>query len=351
MTNSRSKKALLVILAVCLGVFVGHVQFAGARMLGVAAPQREEIPPDSDYMFRKDSVAIDAIKAKETDPQRRADALLAWAKEHPKAIRAVAYAAAYYGEVVAGVLKAGDAQKALAMIQAFQAAAPSNATLVSLQMNAYYQAKNYAKAAEIGEKLYADKPSLDMANALYGLYVTLNNPDKILVYGEKLVTDIPIDKSYSVALQLAQINIQRKNSEKALHYLTEVMTVYGDKVPSGVQEPAWNATRAFAYSMLAADSYTKKEFPKAIELYEKVTGFAPKGEEACTAWYYIGMAKWQGKDQKGAIEPFAKAFVLGKAQSAKAKENLDNLWKAEHNGTLDGLDAVIAKAKSDLGIG
>ena len=57
-----------------------------------------------------------------------------------------------------------------------------------------------------------------------------------------------------------------------------------------------------------------------------------------------------GKDQKGAIEPFAKAYVLGKTLSAKAKDNLENLWKAEHNGGLDGLDAVIAKAKSDLGM-
>ena len=62
------------------------------------------------------------------------------------------------------------------------------------------------------------------------------------------------------------------------------------------------------------------------------------------------MAKWQGKDQKGAIEPFAKSFVLGKTLSAKAKEYFEQLYKNEHNGSLDGSDAVLAKAKSDLGI-
>ncbi|MBZ5498710.1 MAG: tetratricopeptide repeat protein [Acidobacteriia bacterium] len=352
MTSSFRSKAIMTLFAACLSLLCWRVQGASAQAQKAAAPppQKEEIPPDSDYMFRKYSAVIDEIKAKETDPQRRADALLAWVKNNPRATRAIAYAGSYYGEVVSGLIKAGDSQKALAMIQAFQAAAPADKTLNSLEMSAYYQTKNYAKAAEIGERMYAEKPSLEMANTLYTLYAQANNPDKMLVYGEKLVAEVPIDKSFGVALQLAGIYAQRKNNEKALNLFSQVMGVYGDKVPPGVQEAAWNTTRASAFSMIAADSYLKKDLPKAIELYEKVTRFASNGEEACQAWYYIGMAKWQGKDQKGAIEPFAKAYVLGKTLSPRAKENLDNLYKAEHNGSLDGLDAVISKAKSDLGI-
>jgi tetratricopeptide (TPR) repeat protein len=357
MTSSRKIKALLVLLVVCLGMFAWQVSSAGAgtqaQKMAMAAmpPQKEEIPPDSDYMFRKYAAVIDDIKAKETDPQKRADALLAWVKANPRATRAIAYAAAIYGEAVAGAIKAGDAQKGLTMIQTFQAAAPADKTLNSLEMYAYNQAKNYAKAAEIGEKLYAEKPSLDMANTLYTLYLQTNNADKLLVYGEKLVAEVPIDKSFGVALQLAGIYAQRKNTEKSLGYFSQVMAVYADKVPPGVQEAAWNTTRAGAFTMMAADSYSKKDFPKAIELYDKVTKFAPKGEEACSAWYYIGMAKWQSKDQKGAIEPFARAFVLGKSASPKAKEYFEQLYKNEHSGSLEGSDAVLAKAKSDLGIG
>ncbi len=356
MTSLRKSKALLILLAIYLGVCAWQVPFAGAEMqakkeaAAAPPPQKEEIPPDSDYMFRKYSAVIDDIKAKETDPAKRADALLTWVKANPRATRAIAYAASFYGEVVSGAIKGGDAQKALTMIQTFQAAAPGDKTLAYLEMSAYNQSKNYAKAAEIGEKMYAEKPSLEMATTLYQLYAQANNQDKVLFYGEKLMTEMPIDKSFGIALQLAGVYAQRKNTEKALGLYSQLMTAYGDKVPPGVQEGAWNTVRAGAYTMMAADSYSKKDFPKAIDLYEKVTKFAPKGEEACQAWYYIGMAKWQAKDQKGAIEPFARAFVLGKTLSAKAKENLDNLWKAEHNGSLDGLDAVIAKAKSDLGI-
>ncbi len=357
MTSFRRHKALFMVLAICLGMFALQVQFAGAKAqaqkTATPPPQREEIPPDSDYMYRKDSAAIDEIKAKETDPQKRADALVAWVSSHPRATRAIAYAAAYYDEVVRGVLKAGDPQKALTMIQTFQTAAPSNTTLVPLQMSAYYQAKNWAKAAEIGEKLYAAGPSTGLANDMYAIYGLMNPPnlDRILFYGEKLLAEVPIEKSYLVALQVAHIYGQKKNGEKALHYYSELMNVYGDKVPAGYKEADWNAVRASAFTMMAADSYTKKDYPKAIELYEKVTKFAPRGEEACAAWYYIGVAKWQGKDQKGAIEPFAKAYVLGKALSPKAKEYFERLYKNEHGGSLDGSDAVLAKAKADLGIG
>lgn len=351
MTSPLRTKVLITLIGICLGVFTWQVAFAGAHaqaQKGVAPPpQKEEIPPDSDYMYRKDAAALDEIKAKETDPQKLADALLAWVKVHPKATRAIARAASYYGEVVAGTLQAGDSQKALAMIAAFQAAAPTNTTLVSLEMRANYLAKNYAKAAEIGEKLYAEKPSTEMANTLYALYSAMNNPDKLLVYGEKLVADVPIEKSFGVALQVAQIYAQRRNTDKALQYFSKVMDVYGDKVPPGVKEGDWNSARAVAFNALAGDSYAKKDFAKAIELYGKVTGFSPMDE---VAWFYIGMAKWQTKDQKGAIEPFAKAYVIGKSLASRAKDNMEQLYKAEHNDSLDGLDAVIAKAKSDLGM-
>jgi tetratricopeptide (TPR) repeat protein len=347
MTRSFRSTGLITLFAIFLCMISWRVQIASAQA------QKVEIPPDSNYMYEKDRAVIDEIKAKETDSQKRADALVAWVKNNPRATRAIAYAAFAYGEVVSGILKSGDAQKALTMIQTFQTAAPADTSLVPLQMSAYYQAKNFAKAAEIGEKIYSEKPSLEMANSLYTIYGQMNPPnaDKMLVYGEKLVAEVPIEKSYLAALQLAQIYAQRRNTDKALQYFTKVMDVYGDKVPTGYKEADWNAVRAVAFAAMAADSYMKKDYPKATELYTKVITFAPKTDElACQAWYYIGMAKWQGKDQKAAIEPFAYAYVIGKSLSPKAKDNLDNLWKAEHNDSLDGLDAVIAKAKSDLGI-
>ena len=229
MTRPFRSTGLITLFAICLCIICGRVQIASAQtQKGAEPPQKVVIPPDSDYMYRKDAATIDDIKAKETDPQRRADALLAWAKSNPGHTRAIAYAAAFYGEVVAGVLKSGDAQKALTMIQTFQTAIPADASLVSLQMSAYYQAKNFAKAAEIGEKLYGDKPSVEMAATLYSIYAQMNNLDKVVQYGEKLLADLPPDKSYGYAVQLAHVYLQRKNNDKALSLYSKLMDAYGD---------------------------------------------------------------------------------------------------------------------------
>src|SRR5512146_1921344 len=124
MNRSRITKALLVMMAICLVVMgmqtrlVAAQQKKGAAAAPPPAQKGEEIPPDSDYMFRKYSAAIDQIKGSP-------DALLAWVKANPRATRSISYAAAYYGQAVSEAIKS-DPQKGLAMIQTFQAAAPGD---------------------------------------------------------------------------------------------------------------------------------------------------------------------------------------------------------------------------------
>ena len=344
MTSRISTRAIVTFIMICAGAIAWNLQVADAMAQG---GQQVKIPPTSDYQFRKDYAAVEEIKAKETDIQKRAEVLLNWVKANPES-RAIPNAAFLYGEAVAVAMKAGDAQKALSMIQTFQGVAPKDTTLLTYQMESYAMTKNWPKTAEIAEKIYAGSPSLVLENQLAGIYLQMGNADKYVFYAEKVMAQVPIDKTYSMALQVAQIYAQKRNMEKAIEYFSKVMDVYGDKVPAGVKEADWNVTRSIAFGVLAADAYQKKDLPKAMELYDKVTRFNPKSEDA---WYFIGMAKWQGKDQKGAIEPLAKAAVInGKTYSPKAKEYLEQLWKAEHNGSLDGLDAVLAKAKTDLGI-
>jgi tetratricopeptide (TPR) repeat protein len=118
-------------------------------------------------------------------------------------------------------------------------------------------------------------------------------------------------------------------------------------VPPNVQEAAWNPTRAFAYGVIAAGIYETKDYVKALEAYEKVAKFDPKREDA---YYFIGMCKWQNKDPEGAIDAFAKCVVLNKTYAPRAQKYLEDLYKARHNNTLDGLDQVLAKAKSEIGV-
>ncbi len=157
-----------------------------------------------------------------------------------------------------------------------------------------------------------------------------------------------MDQAYQTAITMAQIYFQKQNAAKGMELLGKVIDAFPDKTPPGMKDDAWNAQRAFYWNQKAAEAYKQKDYTKAVELFEKVISFSPKGDD--TPYYYIGMSKWNSKDPEGAIPYFAKAMVLNKSNAAKAKQYLEELYKARHNDSLDGLDQVVAKAKSDLGI-
>jgi tetratricopeptide (TPR) repeat protein len=267
-----------------------------------------------------------------------------------------------------------DFAKAISMIEAFQAVLPTEKTVqeapipeggapefikgqllptqASLQqalLQVYYQSNNMPKAAEAAEKLYAMSSNKAMLPVLTDIYSKMQNWDKYLEYGQKMLAEFPMDQpqGYETAIKMAQVYIQKQDVNTATDLLSKVMDVYGDKVPPNAQEAQWNATRAFAYGVIASGIYAKKDYPKAQELYERVAKYDPKREDA---HYYIGMCKWQNKDPEGAIDSFAKCVVLNGQLLKRAQEYLEKLYKARHNDTLDGLDQVLAKAKSELGI-
>jgi tetratricopeptide (TPR) repeat protein len=195
--------------------------------------------------------------------------------------------------------------------------------------------------------MYELAPNKSLLPALADIYLKMQNFDKYLDYGKKVLAEFPLDQVFQTAIQMAQVYIQKQDVPAATDLFSKVMDIYGDKVPTGIQEAQWNATRAFAYGVIATGIYTKKDYPKAQELYEKVIKFDPKRDDA---YYYVGMCKWRNNDSEGAIEPFAKCIALNKATAKKAQEYLEQIYKARHNNSLDGLDKILAKAKADLGI-
>lgn len=347
------------------------LMFAFSAVCATAAPVlQEKISPVSDYMYKKDYAQVEAI-SKETDPQKRANLLMAYVKERPIS-RMLDYVTKSYLECAGPYLKSKDWNKALAMVEAFSALMPTEASvkaeavpepgagefiktqLIPAQRNIqstllaiYFQSNNLPKAAEIAEKLYADTSDKNMAATLADIYWRMKNYDKYLVYGEKILAAYPIDQAYVTALQMAQVYAQKQDMAKTKALYDTLLAAFGDKVPPGMKEADWNSVRVVAHSLNAAEAYAQKDYPKAIQLYELVAKFDPKRDDA---YYYIGMSKWNSKDPEGAIEAFAKTVVLGKTNAQKAQQYMEELYKARHNNTLDGLDAVLAKAKADLGI-
>jgi len=333
---------------------------------------QQEFWPLSNNQYKKDFPQYEAIK-KEVDVQKRADLLLGFAKERPIS-KLLLYITNDYMECVKPHLAKNDFAKATTMVEALLAVFPTEKMIkeaniaeggadefakeqllpaqVSLQqalLQIYYQSNNMPKAAESAEKLYALAPNKALLPVLADVYSKMQNWDKYLEIGQKVLSEFPMDQpqGFDTAITMSRVYIQKQDIATATDLLTKVMDIYGDKVPPNIQEAQWNPTRAFAYGVIASGIYAKKDYPKAQELYEKVAKFDPKREDA---YYYIGMCKWQSKDPEGAIDSFAKCVVLNGQLAKRAQQYLEDLYKARHNNTLDGLDQVMAKAKSELGM-
>jgi len=353
----NAQKQILRIVGLATTIFV----LSGALLA-------QEISPLSDYQYKRDYAQYEEIK-KIGDAQKRADAIIAFLKEHP-INRILAYAAADYMNVVR---QQTDAAKALKMAETLWALVPTNESIDAAKLpagvdefkkehiaptqklvlafftDAYIKEKNYPKAVESAEKLYALSPDKALLPVIAGLYFDLKNTDKYLSYGQKILAQFPIEQpqGFSTAIQMAQVYIEKQDINAAIGLYNKVMAVYGDKVPPNVQEAQWNATRAFAYGLMASTVYSQKDYTKAQQLFERVIKFDSKRDDA---YYYIAMCQWQNNDPAAAIEPLAKTVVLNKQFAAKAQPHLENLYKAQNNNSLDGLDKVLAQAKADLGI-
>lgn len=368
--NARKQIRGLVVLAVA-------ILLCGVNTYAL----QEGVSPLSDYQYsKKDLPQYEGIK-KEADPQKRAELLKAFIKERAIS-KLLLYATNDYLECMKPYLSKNEFAKAIPMIEEFMALLPDEKTvreaplpggmeepawkasvedyikvhlqpsekvLLSSLAGIYYQSKNWPKAAETVEKIYAMSPDKATLPVLADIYLKMENMDKYLAIGQKMLAEFPMDQplGYDTALKMAQIYIQKQDVAAATGLLSKVMDVYGEKVPPNVQEAQWNATRAFAYGVIATGIYAQKDYPKAQELYERVARFEPKREDA---HYYIGMCKWNSKDPEGAIASFAKCVVLNGQLAKRAQGYLEDLYKARNNNTLDGLDQVLAKAKSELGL-
>jgi len=177
----------------------------------------------------------------------------------------------------------------------------------------------------------------------------MQNYDKYLENSKKLMSEFPVTqaKGFNIAFTSAQIYMQKNDIPAATALYRRLMETYGDKLPEGLTEAQWNPHRVTAYSLLAQEPYASKDYRKALEMFERVVKADPRNGDA---YYYIGLCKWQLDGQDSAVDPLARSVVLNGASAARARQNLEQIHKAKNNDSLDGLDEILARAKSGLGI-
>jgi tetratricopeptide (TPR) repeat protein len=346
-------------------------------LCGASGFAQEKISLLSNYYYTRDAKRHEEIK-QEKDPQKLAGLLIEFLKDRP-INRLIPYIISDYQAVAVGHLNSKEWDKAVSMAEEMMAALPADAavekavqdgdvtvvennveeflqqiqtarlTMQQIILTAYYSSANWAKAAELQEQLYAVAPSIQGVQLLADIYMNMGNYDKYLENAQKIMAEFPIDQplGFDAAFKSVQIYAQKNDIPKMTELYKKLMDVYGDKLPQGLTNEQWNPQRVTAFTLLAQEPYTAKDYPKAIEMFEKVIKADPSNGDA---YYFIGMCKWQTEGQDSAVESFARSVVLNKQTADRSRQYLEQIHKAKNNDSLDGLDEILAKAKADLGI-
>ena len=346
-------------------------------LFGAVGFTQDKISLLSDYYMKRDLPRYEEIK-KETDAQKRAGLLIEFLKERP-VNRIYPYIIPDYQNDIKSFLDKKEWDRAISLAGNLQTALPTEAAVNKLVdsgditvvennvqeflqqvssaraamqqvvLTAHYSAGNWAEAAKIQEQLYTAAPSLQGLQLLADIYQKMQNNDKYLEIAQKIMAQAPITQplGFNTTYQMLQMRLQKNDVVGATELYGKLMDAYGDKTPEGVDAAAWNQERVTAYLLLGQDMFTKKDYKKSLDYFERVVKTNPRNGDA---YYYIGMCKWQLEGQDGAIDPLARSVVLNGTTAARARQNLEQIHKAKNNDSLDGFDEILAKAKSGLGI-
>jgi len=230
----------------------------------------------------------------------------------------------------------------------FLDAIPNDETTFGFLTAAYESTGNTKGFATYGEKMYASKPSTQLATAIAYAYLKLENEAKFIQWGEKVLASDP--DNVVIAGEVTGKHLRNQNFAQATKYARICLKALPTaKKPENLSAKDWaNYTDSYyfsSYYALGAAAYNANQFAQAIPNIESAVKYNKRFD---TAYFCLGMSYWQTNKIQQAMLNFAKAVVLKGSVATSSRQNLEKIWKGSHRGTLTGLDTVYEKAKQDL---
>ena len=300
----------------------------------------EGIPPESDFVYRKHYEEVQAIM--QTPVAERATKLEAYMKAlHPKS-QIIGSMEAYFRQIAAQLKSAGNAGASDALTKKLLVMFPNSDAALSEQLQQAFQAKDYAASIDLGEKLLAKNPdNKTILNILAASYIQSNNQAKAAATVPKAIDAIGAKDAVSLVIWMADYYKAQNDVPNALSYYNQALGTFS----AGSNE--YKTLKIAIGTIQGSQSFREKNFDGSVAAFSDVVSIDPSNDGA---YLYLGLSYWRLQKLEEAQSAFAKATVLGKGTSAKAREYLLQIYKPLNGGSEEGLDKVLDAAKADLGI-
>jgi len=335
----------------------------------VAPPQPTPDDDEEDYNEDEHARFLKVYEA-EKDPVKKADGLIDYIK-NGKSVTLKSYAiGAFNHELYPNYLQAKNhpamadlAEKFLALprdlLQELDQEGPKRKNPVTVRgeetyvqfiaraAEAYDHLKNKPKIVEWGEKLFKETPLFATAYTLATTYHDLKNYAKYVEWSEKaleMTTDTNIKTDIQVSL--FRFYIDRKKNDEAMKYAEAFMTTLPDmKKPDRFPANEWpeykDGNLADAYFLKGENAFHRKDYKKALPLFEKVLTYDPRRDGA---WAYMAYGRWHSGDPQTAMLDFARCDAMQGQMAPKCLEELEKIYSKYHNDTTIGIKNIYRKA-------
>jgi hypothetical protein len=290
--------------------------------------------------------AYDEIKAA-TDPIKKIEMSTKFVQTYPKSEyqKNVLYE---YQVGLNSLREAKNWNSIISLCDKFLAIVPGNDISIGFLAAAYEATGNTKGFATFGEKLYASKPNVELAQAIAYAYLKLQNDAKFLQWGEKVLAGDA--DNVVIAGELTGKLLKEQNFPQATKFAKICLKALPTaKKPENIDAKDWKTSTDnyyfLSYYAIGAAAYNANNFAQAIPNIDNAVKYNKRFD---AAYYALGMSYWQTNRLQQAMLNFAKAVILKGSASAGAKQQLEKIWKNSHQGKLTGLDTVYQKAQQDL---
>jgi tetratricopeptide (TPR) repeat protein len=310
------------------------------------APQVQQQEPQEEYTEEEYDAYEKAVK--EPDLDKRAQMLFAFKEKYPKS-KLMPYIDQAYQTLAYDYSNGQKWDKLLPLAEQWLKTHPNDLqTIVYIAESAQKLGKDQT-FIEYGEKIYAQKPTANMAYYISQSYKKLGNEAKYLEWTEKLFAYPEFAGDFGLRLVFVDKYTKEKNFEKAAYYAQEALkSLEVAKKPESMPDAKWrddtSAVRRICYFTIGLNYYEKEKCPDAIKYFQ----LSLRVEKQAAPYYYIGHCQWKTDKVEEAIDSFAKAVLLKGDVSPQAKEYLEKLYKALHNQTTIGIEKVYKRAQQEL---
>lgn len=354
--NRYSKMLLSALLALSASLFIcgitGGLTFAALQDDEDENPMTEEEYEAYLVEYKAYEAEYAAWEAadKEPDMVKSGAMLLEFIKDKPGS-KLTPYAESSYLKLIAKAYTEKKFQELETLAEQWNVFKPGSDDIVRMIAVAANELKHTEKYLKALDDIYKREPSLDLAREFRRVYEEINDA-KYIEWTHIVLKEEPDSvERFRLNYDLFQYYSKKNDTAKILEYARATLNAIDQiKNPDAETAKALPDIRHGLNHGLGILYYNDGKFDEAIACFMK----AIQEKKYANGYFLIATCLWKQQKTMNAMFAFAKAQLLGESAAAseedksivqKAKDHMEQLYKAIQGGSLSGIDKRYKRAQ------